>query len=206
LITVSGDGCLFANIHAFHGFDDASAQICLNVTGQRNVFHDCHFAGMGHATAGDDAGGSSVSLTGNGENTFLGGVIGLDTVARSTTNAEIDLKSAAVRNRFLGVDIITFADNAGHLFVKADTAGDLDRFTIFRDCRFINAVSSTATTMTAAMDIDASAGGMIMIDDCALVGATDWTAADAANVFIYGPGMGTSGNLNTGIAHTIDVA
>jgi len=206
LVTVSADGCLFANLHAFHGYDTAEAQICLNVTGERNVFANCHWAGMGHATAGDQAGSSSVSLTGDGENTFIRNVIGLDTIARSTTNAEIDLKTAAVRNRFIECDVVTFADNAGHLFIKADGSGDLDRFTIFEKCRFINAVASTATTMTAATDVHASAGGMLVFHDCALIGATDWEAADSTNIYLYGPGMGTSGNLNTGIAHTLDVA
>jgi hypothetical protein len=206
LITVSADGCLFANLHAFHGFNDASAQVCLNVTGERNVFQNCHWAGMGHATAGDDAGGSSVALAGGSENTFINNVIGLDTVARSTTNAEIDLSSAATRNRFLNCEIITFADNAGHLFVKADSSGDIDRFCIFRNCIFTNAIGSTATTMTAAINPHASVGGLFLLYDCMLVGATDWTAADSTNVYLYGAGMNPSGNLNTGIAHTTDVS
>jgi hypothetical protein len=206
LITVSGDGCMFANLHAFHGYATAEAQICLNVTGERNYFWNCHFAGMGNATAGDQAGSASVSLTGDGENTFEQCTIGLDTVARSTTNAEIDFKSAAVRNQFIDCNIVAFADNAGHLFIKADTSGDLDRYNLFDRCRFINAVASTATTMTGATDVHASAGGMLIFNQCTLIGCDDWEAADSTNIYLAGHGQNPSGNLNTGIAHTLDVA
>lgn len=206
LVTLSADGCVFANVHMFHGYATAEAQICLNVTGERNLIDGCHIAGMGNATAGDQAGSASLSLTGDGENTFRGCTIGLDTVARSTTNAEIDFKTAAVRNNFIDCDIITFADNAGHLFIKADSSGDLDRYNQFRDCSFINAVASTATTMTAAISVHASAGGLLFMRDCSLIGATDWTGSDSTNVYLYGAGQNPSGDLNTGIAHTTDVS
>lgn len=210
LMTVSADGCIIANLQFFHGFvDEAGAGICLNVTGERNFFEGCHIAGMGHAEMGDNAGSSSLSLTGNGENTFRRCTIGLNTIARSTTNAEIDLKSAAVRNYFEDCDIVTFADNAGHLFVKADSSGDLDRETIFSRCRFLNSVCSTATAMTGALSVHASAGGLILLDCCTLVGATDWVAgADNANVYLAGHGQAYTGTANTltGLAHTFDLS
>lgn len=202
LITISGDGCIFQNLHAFHGYATAEAQICVNVTGERNYFENCHFAGMGNATAGDDAGSSSLSLTGDGENTFVGCTIGLDTVARSTTNAEIDLKSAAVRNTFKDCLILAFADNAGHLFVKADGSGDLDRWVLFDNCTFINPTNSTATTMTAAIAHHASAGGHIIIKDCGLIGATDWHATDSTIIKLLGADPTDDG---TGIAEDVDV-
>jgi hypothetical protein len=132
--------------------------------------------------------------------------IGLDTVTRSAALAEIELISAAVRNSFYNCDIIATTDDATSLFVKADASGDLDRFTIFDRCRFINAVASTSTTMTAACNVHATAGGMLVMNQCTLIGCTDWSAADTTNIWIAGHGQNPSGNLNTGIAHTIDVS
>jgi len=201
LTTISADGCQFSNMSLYHGYDSAVAQICMNMTGQRNVFNNCRISGMGHATAGDQAGSSSLSLTGDGENEFNNCIIGLDTVARSTTNAEIDFKSAAVRNRFNNCLIETFADNAGHLFVKADSSGDLDRYTNFNNCTFSNAVASTATTMTAAISVHASVGGFIFVKNCSLIGTTHWTAADTTNVYIDGA---VPNGQTTGIAVSSD--
>lgn len=206
LITVSGDGCMFANVQLFQGHNAAS--VCANITGERNYFENVHFAGIGHATAGASAASASITLTGDGENTFKGCTIGVDTVTRSQSCSEIEFLSAAVRNQFIDCDIICTTDDATSLFLKADGAGDLDRFTIFQGCRFINAVASGSTTMTAGIAMHASAGGMIMIDDCALVGCTNWVAGDSTNVWLYGasPGETSGGSLNTGVAHTFDVA
>lgn len=202
LMTVSGNGCIFANVQFFHGYNTAEAQICVNVTGQRNYFYNCHFAGMGHATAGDDAGSASLALTAGSENMFKGCTFGLDTVARSTTNAEIDLKTAATRNYFEDCLILSFADNAGHLFVKADTAADIDRFAWFKRCLFMNATNSTATNMTAAISAHASAGGHVIVDDCGLIGATHWVGADTAVVRVLGP---VPNGQTTGISVSADL-
>lgn len=193
MFTISGSGCRFENVH---WFDDAETNpVAVSVTGQRNYFANCHIAGMGDADGGDDAAATSLFLNGGDENTFVGCYIGLDTIARSTTNAEITLEGAATRNIFQGCFIASFADNAGHLFVKIDGSGDIDRFVWFKGCMFYNAVESTATTMTQAMDVHNTCGGMVILQDCALVGATDWAAADNGNVFISNaaPTAGTSG-------------
>ena len=184
LIDVTGHGNLFANFQLFQ--DYTVDTVALNVTGQRNEFVNLHVAGMGHADAGDDAAGASVKLNGGDENVFRECVIGLDTVPRSTTNAEIELVGGATRNVFVDCFISSFADNAGHLFVKIDGSGDIDRYVWFKRCMFYNAVESTATAMTQAMNVHNTCGGMVMLRDCSLIGATDWCEADNGNVFING--------------------
>jgi len=145
-------------------------------------------------------------LVGDGENTFYGCTIGLDTITRSAACAELELTTAAVRNSFTKCKFITMTDDATSLFIKADASGDLDRYTILDDCLFINAVASTSTTMTAATDVHATAGGMLIFNNCTLIGATDWEAADSTNIWLAGHGQQASGDLLTGIAHTLDVA
>ena len=98
------------------------------------------------------------------------------------------------------------ADNAGALFVKADASGDLDRFTLFDRCVFVNGVASTGTTMTAATDVHASAGGMLVFQDCMLIGATDWEAADSTNIYLIGDGAAGGDAKEVGIAVSLDVA
>lgn len=185
LMTVSGNGCIFVN---FSMFDDYTVDpVCLKVTGQRNYFGNVHIGGMGAATGADDAAGASLWLSGGAENTFENCVIGLDTIPRSTTNGEILMDTAAKRNFFENCDIVSYSDSNGHLFVKAANSGDLDRWTVFNNCRFHNAPTGIAsgTTMLQAMNVHASAGGYIWVTgDSSAVGCTDWAAADNGNVFV----------------------
>jgi hypothetical protein len=180
LFKVSGSGCVFANltIHDSYTVDP----VALTVTGSRNYFWNCNIQGMAAATGGDDAAGASVKIDAGQENTFEQCVIGLDTVARSTTNAELELVNAAARNVFKDCTFLSFCDNAGHVFVKIDAAADIDRFVLFDNCMFYNAVDSTSTTMTNAMVVQTDCGGSVILKNCSMYGATDWNSADVGNV------------------------
>ncbi len=181
LITWSASGCIIANINIF---DDYTVDpVAFNLTGSRNYFHNVNFQGMGAATGADDAAAASLKIDAGSENTFVSCMIGLDTVPRSTTNAEIELVGAATRNIFRECYIMAFADNAGHLFVKIDGSADIDRYVIFDRCLFYNAIESTATAMTQAMNVHNSCGGMVIVKDCVMIGATDWAEADNGNVY-----------------------
>lgn len=178
LMTVTANGCIFSNFSMFHGYDTAEAQICLRLTNaQRNYFSNVHIGGIGHATAGDDAGSASLHLDGASENTFDNCMIGLDTIARSTSNAEILIDvgtGACTRNIFRRCFISSYADNAGHFFVAAAASGAIDRYVWFDDCTFYNAVGSAATTMTAGMSIHATVGGLFLLTgSTAFIGCTD---------------------------------
>ena len=96
---------------------------------------------------------------------------------------------------FRGCFISSFADNAGHLWVKAASAADVDRFVEFKDCTFFNAIGSTGTTMTVGMDLHVSLGGLVLLTGTTMmVGATDW-ADNFTNVYTGGvvPTAATSG-------------
>ncbi len=201
VMTVSANGCRFVN---FTIFDDYTVDpVAMKVTGQRNYFQNVSFQGMGAATGADDAAGASLWLSGGSENTFVDCTIGLDTIPRSTTNGEILFDTAAARNFFKDCEILSYSDNAGHLFVKASSAGNLDRENIFMNCIFANAPTGHAsgTTMTQCMNLHASAGGVIILHNCTTVGATDIAAADNGNV-ISGPGIQAVGTATLGVAVT----
>ncbi len=80
-ITISGNGNIFKNIQI--ATYQASNDVLVNLTGDRNYFEDVHFSGMGHTTAGDDTDGRHVALTGAVNNRFNHCVFGDDTIARS---------------------------------------------------------------------------------------------------------------------------
>jgi hypothetical protein len=196
LFTVSADNCLIANIHVFHGVNDATSKGAVLVSGSRNRFYNCHFAGIGH-DAMDTAANYSLSLTGS-ENLFERCVIGLDTIARGTAATyEMSLSGGATRNWFKDCIIESYAEAAGFAFLNVGATG-IDRWTIFENCLFVNAIQSAATTMTEALAVAAgtSPGGMIMLRNCTLIGATDWeTTGVSGRVYIDGaaPTAATSG-------------
>lgn len=189
LLNVTGHNNVFANIALFQGHDAAST--CLTVAGERNYFWNVHIAGIGHATAGDDAASESLFLNAGSENLFEKCTIGIDTIARSAACAEIRCDAAATRNKFVDCEIRSFADNAGALFVDIPGSGDIDRDITFERCQFRNPIDSTATVMTVAMTIHASAGGTVVLKDCLRYGATDW-AADFTNLAQLSLNSGTA--------------
>lgn len=196
LFTVSADNCLIANIHVFHGVDDATSKGAVLVSGQRNHFYNCHFAGIGHDTM-DTAANYSLKLTGS-ENLFEKCVIGLDTIARGTAATyEMTVESGATRNIFRNCIILSYAEAAGFSFVNV-TATGIDRFLLFENCWFVNPIQSAATTMTEAFAVatGTSPNGLVMLRNCTLIGATDWEAATVSGrVYIDGaaPTAATSG-------------
>lgn len=199
LFTVSGNNCIIANIHVFHGVADATSKGAVSVSGSRNHFINCHLAGIGHADM-DTADNYSLSLSGS-ENLFEGCTIGLDTIARgSAANYEMVFSGGATRNTFKDCSVIGYAESAtNYKFLKV-AANGIDRWTLFKGCVFMNMPTGIAsgTTMNEAFDITGggSPDGLVLLKDCTLVGATDWESnTESARVFIDGaaPTNNTSG-------------
>lgn len=194
LFTVSANNCRVENIHVFHGVDDATSKGAVLVSGDRNHFVNCHFAGIGHATM-DTADNYTLQVTGD-ENLFERCVIGLDTIARGTAaNYEMVLAGGATRNIFRDCIFVTYAEANTHLFLKI-AANGIDRFTMFERCTFINMPTGDAagTTMTEAFDITGggSPDGIVILNFCTLVGATDWEAASVSGKVMIRTDAGTA--------------
>ena len=181
-LTISGQGNSFSNVQL--ATFQASNDIFVNITNNRNFFGNVHFAGIGHETAGNDTTARCIDLVAAEENYFSGCTIGMDTIARSVANASIELRSASARNIFEDCFIPVFADNSGALFVKIASSSDIDRFVMFKNSMFHNAANSTATTMTVGMDLGASIGGTVILYNTYFFGCTngadDFTAVQLA--------------------------
>lgn len=198
LLTVSGNGNSFINLQ-FGTFVDNN--ILVTVTGSRNFFQSVHFAGIGDATAGDDANARSLVLSGAGECRFVDCTIGLDTVARSTTNASLELTGSCDRNRFENCLFPAFVDNAGALFIKATTGNCYQRFVIFDNCTFLNAVDGSSTTMTAGISNGGTGNGTFFMKECWMRGATDMCDT-YTNVYVTNATVNTANQTFPVIAAT----
>jgi hypothetical protein len=199
LLTISGAGNSFYNIQLGTFVDN---NILVTVTGNRNYFGSVHFAGIGVDTAGDDVAARSVVISGAGENRFVDCTIGLDTVARSTTNASLELTGSCDRNRFENCLFPMFADNSGALFVKAVTGNCYQRFVVFDGCIFLNAVDGSATTITAGISNAGTGNGTLLMRDCWMHGATDLCGTSYTNVYVTNPTVNTANQTFPVIAAT----
>lgn len=195
LVNVTAQGCSFVNLGTFHGFADASAQICWNEAGGRNFYSNVQFLGGGNATAAAQAGMRSLTITGGGENLFVGCTIGLDTVVRATNaNASLEFLSGTTRNTFRQCIFQSLVTDVSDVHVTVGSGG-MDRYALFQGCTFINAIESTGSVMSAAITANASAGGAIILQGCLSLGAT--AIATTGPVYIDGSAQGAT---TTGIA------
>lgn len=197
VIDVTGDGNIFANVSIGHygANTDSIGTQGVSVSGSRNYFYNVQIVGITNDHTGDEATGVDLLIDGGSENLFKNCTIGIDTVKRSTTNASVELTTAAARNVFDGCIFPMLADNAGALFVKIDGIADIDRFVLFKDCAFINAVESTGSALTSAASVHNDAAGVVMFKNCQIVGATDVAAADNGNVWVDNAGGAGTGGL-----------
>lgn len=200
LVNVTASGCIFKNLATFHGFNNASTQICWTDAGGRNSYDGVQFLGMGDATAAAQAGSRSLLVSGStGENFFNECTIGLDTVVRATNaNASLEFTGASPRNKFRNCVFQADVSDASDTHVTIGVGG-IDRWVLFDNCTFLNAEfgGPGATAMTAAFSVNASAGGLVLIQGGASVGATKISAAGPVYV---------SGAVPTGATSSLAVA
>lgn len=191
LISVTAQGCLFANFSVFQGIgQSATDEQLINITGSRNAFINVAFQGMGHATGAGRAGSYVMKIDAGQENYFEGCQIGVDTVARTAANANVKFTNAAARNIFKNCVMPMYATANSPKFIDSNASGAIDRFNLFQGCLYNNAVNSgSGTAITSAVAFNASQGGTIIIDATSggAIGVTDWTATDTATVKILGP-------------------
>lgn len=178
LVSVTASNCMFKNISIFHGVADATSLVALQVSGERNVFEDCHIGGIGNATM-SAAGAASLEIEGGAENVFRRCVIGVDTIERDADAAEIRFDGAAARNMFEDCLIQGFISAAGYTHVTVEDATGIDLWQIFKNCLFLSESENDATAQTAIMSIPAMSQGYIILQDSYYSCPGDATVWDA---------------------------
>ena len=197
MITVSGYGNVFKNVQLASWNDN---NILVTVSGSRNYFENVHFAGIGNATAGDDTAARCLYLNGGQENRFVDCTFGVDTVARSTTNATVEFASAASRNVFENCRFLMYADNVGPNHVLFTGTSAIDRWVEFKNCVWYAFWVNDADKVTHVIDMSAqtTTGDCLMTGSQVMVGFDDWEAADSSNLW-FEPASATANAIGIGI-------
>lgn len=186
-ITVSGSGNSFHNV--MFQSNATTNLIVVRVSGDRNVFDNCHIGNI-NATAADSV-NVDLDVYGAEECLFNNCVIGFDTYVRTAAGANVRLianatdAGAATRDIFRNCIFPMFADADAPKFVIASGASCIDRQVIFDHCMFLNATGSTSTAQTDAFAVNASPGGHLVLQDCLKIGATGW-ADNLTNLYLLG--------------------
>lgn len=193
LVNVTASGCIIANISTFTGFASATTQICWTDAGGRNFYKNVQFFGGGNATAAAQAGMRSLLISGStGENIFDSCTIGLDTVVRATSaNASLEFTGGSPRNIFRNCVFQMDSSIAGNLHFTVGSGG-IDRYALFDNCTFLNAINSGGTTISVAATVNASAGGSVLLKNCTSLGATVYATTGP----IYVDGASPTGNTS----------
>ena len=204
LIDFQGNGCIVKNVQFFNGNDAAADSGAAIVSGDRNHFENCFFAGMGHATAGARAGSYSLKVNGGEENFFKRCTFGLQTIIRAAANAELVMAGDCYRNKFQDCEFVSWSVTAGKLLVSF-LAASVPWTTQFENCLFNNLDMSAGGADGASIDNafgDASTAKhqIILRGNAQFVGCTG-VGDVVTNIFGAGPvpnaGYGLSINPTT---------
>jgi hypothetical protein len=200
LVDVTAQGCYFANVGAFHGFNGSltppTASVAWLEEGGRNYYRNVNFLGGGDVLTSALAGMRSLKVGGAGENIFDRCTIGLDTETRATAvNASLEFFGGTPRNIFRESIFPMLSSLTTNLFVLIG-AGGIDRYVLFDHCNFINEVDSGGATLAVAATVNASAGGSVLFKDCSAFGVT--ALATSGPVFV-------DGNVTAGAATTASI-
>jgi hypothetical protein len=191
LIIISGSGCVWKNIYVSQEANDTGSTQAVKVTGGRNYFSGCMFAGGGHATAAID-GGTNLLLDDAEENLFENCIIGRDSIVDATGWAALLFDGAARRNTFRNCIFMVYAGATTVYFVEVVDNTGIDRWNLFQDCLFINDCRSysigTVFNIPASM---ASLTNFLIMDGCGVLGADDLDTN--ARTIVY-----TKGGANAG--------
>jgi hypothetical protein len=198
LFTLSGSGCVWANVRIVQEVNDATSLGIVNITGERNYFYNVDFAGGAHSASAID-GGCSVRITGGSECLFDHCTFGLDTVAWATGFAGLVFAATggAARNMFRDCLFNAYAGNANAIFVELLGNGGIDRYQIFDRCLFQN-LSATAMTSAFAVAAGFDANNKrVLLRDCSLIGATDWDSNNRGILYLNSGTITGGGNAGT---------
>lgn len=193
MVTISCCNGHFENLQFINERDSATQAINVHITGDRNTFVNCHFAGTVYDSQ-DVATACDVKFEGAKENVFIDCTFGIDTTKRGTAQVYGMLFAAGTtentRNYFYGCHWLAWAEAAGYVFMKTE-AGSLDRITYFENCKFINHPTgshTSATTLTECFDISGTGNGELLFDPLSgFMGAPCWEAdAESGKLWVLG--------------------
>jgi len=173
-VTVSGDGCIIRNISFWHETSNAAGLVNVLVSGSRNTFEGCQFAGGVGSNAVTGARSLQVGFAGEGSgNTFRNCWIGCDTIAQVDGQAGVEFVSGAMHTLFEDCVFATETVGTTYAHVTAAAAAGVGRANIFKRCLFIQEGAGTLATVVL-LGAALPASSYIYMIDCWQLGAADW--------------------------------
>ena len=180
--SITGHGNRFMNMK--WSTAQASNDVLISMTGDRNYFSNVHMAGICHTTTGDDATARNLVLTGSHENTFDGCIIGEDTAARSAANANLELAGAS-KNTFNDCMFLMNADSNTALHVVSTGTTGASGWNRFNNTVWYAKWTNAADKIVAVFNISAQTQtcDIIMSGSQLAIGADDWEATASGHLW-----------------------
>lgn len=195
-VTWSADGCVVRNISFWHETSDALGLVNVSVTGERNTFEGCQFAGGVGANA--VTGGRSLKVAGSG-NTFKDCIVGIDTVAQPNGAAGVEFDAGAMHTTFDNCTFLVETPGTTYVHVAIPAAADVGRFNVFKKCIFINEGDGVQAEVVNIGEVIANHQYIYMLD-CWKYGVTDW---DNQNRGVINNGEYATSVTGTNAANTL---
>lgn len=194
-VTWSGSGCIVKNISFWHETSDAAGLVNVSITGGRNYFENCQFAGAIGANA--VTGSRSLKIAGtNGGNTFKGCMIGNDTIMVPNGGAGLEFDAGAMHNLFEDCIFSVSTNGTTYANVLAAAADDVGRMNVFKRCMFINQ-GNGAQAQVVSLGAALAVSSYIFMVDCWMYGVAKWDANNRGVVTNITIAANTTG-VNTG--------
>lgn len=173
LVNVTAQGCIFQNFTVVSGIAQAATQVAWAEAGGDNVYTAVTINQVANATAGAQAGNRALTVASK-SNVFTNCIVGGDQVIRATAaSANLEFLAGSGDNIFDTCVFPMWSSVATTVFATAATA-TMSGFTMFKNCLFALNLQGAGSvgTLTVGMTINATAGGVVMLQDTAMIGAT----------------------------------
>lgn len=189
LLNISGNNNAFFNVHFGNFSSNANALGCIELSGSRNYFGNCHMIGAGHATPGAVATAYDLKLNGAEEATFEACTFGTDSVLKEAANGEVLIDGTSLRVQFNDCTFLSYSATSGKGAVKSAGAASHQGVIEFNGCRFINwNENGIANVDDVFIGTAPTSGAYAVTPDSMCVGFTGW----GTNVYVAGAAAAAS--------------
>lgn len=195
-VTWSADGCIVRNVSFWHETSAAAGLVNVSVTGGRNTFENCQFAGG--AGTNNAAGARSLKVGGADAsgNAFKGCWIGLDTIQAVTANVPLEFHTGAMHTVFEDCTFAHAAAATTNVHVILSAAAASGRLNVFKRCLFVNETEVAQAEVFSLSHALAAANYIFMVD-CWMYGVGKWDSNNRGVVTNITIAANTTG-VNTG--------
>ena len=174
-ITWSGTGCIVKNISFWHETSNAAGLVNVYVSGGRNYFEGCQFAGAVGANA--LTGSRSLVIDGGSNNRFVHCTIGNDTIDVPNGGAGLEFGTGAMHNLFEDCIFCVETNGTTYVHVLVPAADDVGRMNIFKRCLFVNQGAGAQASVFGIVSALAAAHRILLLDSW-MYKVAEWCATN----------------------------